>query len=59
MGFTTGKAGDIVVLKKNDCNNVHAIKTTDYLIGSAYSAKFTLEEDGGRCRATRRVAPLA
>jgi hypothetical protein len=62
--FTTGKAGDIVVLKKNDCNNVHAIKTTDYLIGSAYSAKFTLAEAGGEVTGDEKggvagVKPLA
>jgi len=62
--FSAGLPGDIVVLKKDDCNNVHAITPQDYLIGSTYSAKFSLEEAGGETvgdqkGGTALVKPLA
>jgi len=45
--FTAGYPGDIIVLKKDSCTDVHAITADHYAIGVEYSAKIVLEEAGG------------
>jgi hypothetical protein len=44
--FAAGQEGDIVVLQKEDCNNVHSIHPSTYSLAGSHSAKFTLEEYG-------------
>jgi len=45
--FATGVAGDVVVLQKENCNNVHAINAGTYAVGGTNSQKMVLEEYGG------------
>lgn len=44
--FSTGIKGDIIVLQRDSCTNVHSITTNDYMLGKTYSAKITLDEAG-------------
>jgi len=64
VDFSTGLVGDIIVLQKNDCTNVHLITSADYMIGNTYSAKITLEEGGNKVTGDEKggvasVLPLA
>jgi hypothetical protein len=42
----TGQEGDIVVLQKLNCDNVHQITPANFLTGQTYSAKIVLNEAG-------------
>jgi hypothetical protein len=42
--FSTGEAGDIVLLRADDCTGVESIVAEDYFVGSSYSARMTLED---------------
>jgi len=45
--FATGLPGDIIVLQKNNCSDVHLISPNTYTFGTNHSARFTLAEAGG------------
>jgi len=45
--FASGFANDIVVLQKDNCNGVHEIQMSTYVLGGSRSAKMVLEEFGG------------
>lgn len=62
--FATGQAGDIIVIKKDSCTDVHLIDPSTYTLGGLYSAKMVLEEAGGTTigdekGGTAAVYPLA
>jgi hypothetical protein len=44
--FASGQEGDIVVLQKDNCSNVHLIDASTYSVGLPHSAKMTLGEYG-------------
>ena len=46
--FSTGIPGDIVVLRQEDCTGVHTITPAGFMLSQTFSAKFNLEENGGR-----------
>jgi len=45
--MATGLPGDLGVLQKNDCTDVHSISTSNYEFEQGHSARFTLQEAGG------------
>jgi len=62
--FSTGIPGDIVVLKRQNCTDVHVVDTSSYMFDRSFSAKITLEEAGGETTGDEKgamasVMPLA
>jgi hypothetical protein len=45
--LAAGLPGDIVVLQKSNCNNVHQIAPSNFVFNQGHTAKFVLQEAGG------------
>jgi hypothetical protein len=46
--FATGQMGDIVVIQKQNCDNVHTVSYSSYVVaGATHSRKMALKEAGG------------
>jgi len=48
--FAAGQKGDIIVLQKLSCVNVHKVRAAAYSFGSPHSSRFNLEEYGGETK---------